>query len=288
MTRLPFRWSLEITFPWNEEILAETLFFETDLFIALNPILNDQGWRLTYLSSVLPNKEVLVEMLLKIDPEIVSRTWRVRPYKEPVTCKAPLPCAPQYLGSFYIHDREQKSAIESKTHIPLEIHAATAFGSGHHETTRGCLHLIEDVYQSAPWAHALDLGCGSGILALVMAKLIPQPVWGIDIDPEAVRVSKEHAKLNRVQNLTTFLQGEAPPASMRFDLIAANILANPLKQLAPLIRESLCLGGQCILSGFLKEDMEDVLNTYQRQGLRFQKHVVDNNWVSLLLALPKV
>lgn len=172
--------------------------------------------------------------------------------------------------------------------IPLQIDAATAFGSGEHGTTAGCLQIMQRLYDNglAP-GHILDLGTGSGILAVAAWKLWQVPVLATDIDPEAVRVAIRHRDLNKVpaQAMTCIesdgfaakqVQQNAP-----YGLVIANILASPLKAMAA----DICAvtGQAIILSGMLHDQVDEVLACYQSEGAHLQDVVRRGDWSSLLL-----
>jgi ribosomal protein L11 methyltransferase len=172
--------------------------------------------------------------------------------------------------------------------IPLQIDAATAFGSGEHETTRGCLIALERLKaQGCAFKNGLDMGCGSGILAIAMVKFWPDiRVAAVDIDPESVTVTKRHAEMNDVRLQTeagdgyrTPLVGKAAP----YDIIAANILANPLIEMAPDLMAALAAGGYAVLSGLLQRQKEDVLAAHTALGLEFFHEEKMGDWCALIL-----
>lgn len=182
------------------------------------------------------------------------------------------------------HDADRKPAGR----IPLLVDAGEAFGTGHHGTTLGCLELIEQHCKKAIPQNALDLGCGTGLLAIALAKLTRRPVLATDIDPIAVRVTGENARANEVAPLirgitaagfnSPELASQAP-----FDLIVANILAGPLVSLAPDLEQHLAPGGTVILSGILREQEQMVVSAYRSQGLFLTERNPINEWVTLKL-----
>jgi ribosomal protein L11 methyltransferase len=159
--------------------------------------------------------------------------------------------------------------------IPLQIDAATAFGSGEHETTRGCLdQLCRLKKEGHVFTNGLDMGCGSGILAIALVKLWPDiKVTAIDIDPESVTVTKRHARMNGVEKNISAAAGDGYNAPLTdenaaYDVIVANILANPLIIMAPALMKVLGPGGQVVLSGLLARQEEDVAAAHRAQGLK--------------------
>lgn len=194
---------------------------------------------------------------------------------------------PLEVGRFYVHGTHITSQPPGK--IALMISAGTAFGSGEHATTSGCLLALSFLSRRRRFARMLDMGCGSGILAIAMAKLWHAPVIGIDIDPVSVEVAHANAVLNRVRKDTVFEAADgyhAPIVRLRapFDLVAANILARPLVRMSPMLAESLAPHGVAVLSGLLSDQERMVLAAHRMQGLRLQKRIVIGNWHTLLLA----
>lgn len=194
---------------------------------------------------------------------------------------------PQGLGRFFIHGSHFEGRVPPGR-IGMLLDAATAFGSGEHDTTRGCLQSIEELGKRRPPRRALDVGCGSAILAIGMAKLWRRPVLATDIDAESVRVARENARLNRVQTLITVEHANGyRHAEVRrrrpYDLIVANILARPLCKLSPDLARHLAPGGTAILSGLLNSQESQVLSAHRLQGLTLRSRVRRNGWSTLVL-----
>ncbi|MDQ5879677.1 MAG: ribosomal protein methyltransferase [Pseudomonadota bacterium] len=159
--------------------------------------------------------------------------------------------------------------------INLVLDPGMAFGTGSHPTTRLCLEWLERTVTAGQ--SLLDYGCGSGILAIAAAKLGATPVDGVDIDPQAVVAAEANAERNDVS--TRFAVSDQP-ISGQFDIVVANILANPLKALAPAICGHVCPGGQLALSGILEEQAEELIGIYADW---LPMHVADTRegWVCL-------
>lgn len=194
---------------------------------------------------------------------------------------------PLQAGRFFIYGSHYKDAIPAGT-TPILIDAGMAFGSGEHETTSGCLKALDDLGQAHRFTKLLDMGCGSGILAVAMAKLWQQPVVAADIDEVAVRVTEENGRINGEEKLLITctsdgyqhpLIGEHAP----YDLIVANILARPLVELAPELAKHLAPGGWVVLSGLLDRQEKDVIAAHEAQGLTFIKRFPQNGWHTLVL-----
>ncbi len=171
--------------------------------------------------------------------------------------------------------------------IGLIVDAGVAFGSGEHGSTRGCLRALEMVAHRRP-RRILDLGTGSGILAIGAAKVLRRPVLASDIDPWSVRVTAENAKLNGVAALVRpvlangwhnpRLVGGAP-----YDLVFGNILARPLCAMAKHLAANLRPGGTAILAGLLRSQIRMVLAAHRPHGLRLHVVLLEGNWATLVL-----
>ena len=189
-------------------------------------------------------------------------------------------------GRYYIHG----------THLPrlpggaidIAIDAGTAFGSGEHQTTRGCLIALDGLARRLTVRRALDMGCGSGILAIAAAKTWRAAVTAIDIDPRAARVARSNAARNGVGGLvrTAAKDGYRSGAVRRagpWDLIVANILAGPLVRMAPALARSLVPGGVAVLSGLLERQERAVLAAHRAQGLALRRRIALDGWHTLVL-----
>lgn len=194
-------------------------------------------------------------------------------------------------GRFFIHGGHFDGQIPDGQ-IPLEIDASIAFGSGEHGTTHGCLLLIEQLHtQGFTPKNVLDMGCGSGILAVGAAKLWPVPTLAADIEDDAEILTKQHAKSNGVAAHIGAYVGdgyktEIVQAQKPFDLIIANILPGPLKAMAPDMYPCLADKGYLILSGILHEQADDVIAVHDALGLKLQEHIKIGEWTSLLYQKP--
>jgi ribosomal protein L11 methyltransferase len=195
--------------------------------------------------------------------------------------------APVPAGRFVVHGRHDRARI-APNKIGIEIEAALAFGTGHHGTTRGCLLLLDHVLRAHEPRRVLDLGTGTGVLAIAAAKALRRKVLASDIDPVSVRVARDNARLNGVGNLVEAIQASgfsAPRFAARapFDLVLANILANPLRQLATPMAAHLAPSALVILSGLLPQQAQGVIAAYRARGLSLRRQLVIDGWSSLLL-----
>lgn len=171
--------------------------------------------------------------------------------------------------------------------ITLWLDAGLAFGSGEHGSTRGCLRALEIIAHRRP-QQILDMGCGSGILAMAAARLLHRPVLAVDIDPWSVRVTTQNARLNRLTPRMRVRGGNGwQAAAVRhgatFDLVFANILARPLCLMALHLSAHLKPGGTAILAGLLDTQVRMVLAAHRRQGLALERILSEGSWRTLVL-----
>ena len=183
---------------------------------------------------------------------------------------------PFQVGPFWVHPSHNDKDIPAEL-IPLRIDAGMAFGTGTHATTRGCLEMLATL-DPAKTANAVDVGCGSGILAIAMAKLWKRAVLGGDNDSQAVEVAVENAKLNGVAVLCRFVTSiglQVPELATRapYDLIVANILAGPLMELSESFAAAIRPGGRVLLSGLLVEQADMIVSTYRRRGFEPERQI---------------
>ncbi|MBL8675967.1 MAG: 50S ribosomal protein L11 methyltransferase [Alphaproteobacteria bacterium] len=191
---------------------------------------------------------------------------------------------PLHLGQFYIYGSHIEEA-PPKGLIPLCINAATAFGSGQHESTEGCLKALTFLAQKESFSHPLDMGCGSGILALAMASLWKAPTIACDNDPEAIKVTLKNTHINHLElYIEAFVSEGFSELKMKtFDIITANILAGPLCQMAGDAISTLSPGGFIILSGLLNRQAEDVIDSYRSHGAKLVDQLFLGDWSTLIL-----
>ncbi len=199
--------------------------------------------------------------------------------------------APVAAGRFFLHGSHDR---ERRRHggIPLEIDAGTAFGTGHHGTTAGCLLALDAILKQRKPKRILDLGCGTGVLAIAAAQATKRKTLATDIDPEAVRVTRLNATLNCAGPL---INGVTAPglkhshiaSAAPYDLIFANILARPLINLAQGLKSILAPGGNLILSGLTNDQVRWVSAAYRNRGLVCSQTLLLGNWATLTLVSKK-
>lgn len=194
---------------------------------------------------------------------------------------------PVYAGRFVVHGEHDRQHLKPGP-INIEINAGQAFGTGHHGTTAGCLIMIDEIITRRAPKLTLDLGTGSAVLAIAVAKRARTPVLATDIDPVATKVAAQNCKLNEVGSFVHCItaQGFAHATidqNSPFELIIANILAKPLMKMAPDISRHLAPGGDVVLSGILSQQRWRVLAAFRQAGLFHVKTLWREGWVTLHL-----
>jgi ribosomal protein L11 methyltransferase len=194
---------------------------------------------------------------------------------------------PVRAGRFIVHGRHDRERVPPNK-LGIEIEAALAFGTGHHGTTRGCLILLGEVLKARRPRRVLDLGTGTGVLAIAAAKALHGKVLASDIDPLSVRVAADNARLNGTGDLVEAIRASgfsAPQFGARgpFDLVLANILANPLRQMATPMSRHLAPHAMIILSGLLPHQASAVISAYRARGLVLKRQIQIEGWSSLLM-----
>lgn len=192
------------------------------------------------------------------------------------------------IGGFFIHGSHLESSNDDSL-IPIQVDASLAFGTGEHATTRGCLEMIASLEEPAKGASILDLGCGTAILAIAMAKLWQRDIWASDIDEDSVMMAWQNCIDNEVGSLvhTLHSNGFDHPVfeeQTPFSLIVANILAEPLCQLAPEMKKNITDNGKIILSGLLVEQKDRVVSAYEQQGFQLDQEKIIGEWATLLFS----
>jgi ribosomal protein L11 methyltransferase len=268
------------------DVLTE-IFFEGDAAVAAfeRP---DGRWDITVHFADAPDEALVRRLIANAAGADVACTIAFDTVEAKDWVKASLAdLVPVPAGRFVVHGAHDRDRI-APNKLGIEIEAALAFGTGHHGTTRGCLLLLDHVLKFRRPARVLDLGTGTGVLAIAAAKARKRTVLASDIDAPSVKVARENARLNGVGNLvqairaTGFVAPEFAKAGP-FDLVLANILANPLRQLAAPMSEHLAPTALVILSGLLNHQAASVVAAYRARGLVPLRHLKIEGWSSLLL-----
>jgi len=194
---------------------------------------------------------------------------------------------PVIAGGFYVYGSHETRPVPAGL-TAMKIDAAQAFGTGHHETTTGCLEAIEKTLRRRRPQRMLDVGTGTGVLAIALAKRTYTAVLATDIDPVAVRTTLENARENGVGRLVaaveaTGLNHSSITRNAPYDLIVANILAGPLTALAPGMGRIAERGATIILSGILEHQSRGVINAYARAGMVLSEKLQRKDWSTLVL-----
>jgi len=196
---------------------------------------------------------------------------------------------PVAAGRFIVHGAHDRASVPP-SRIGIEIEAALAFGTGHHGTTRGCLLALDLLAKSQPRPKTiLDLGTGTGVLAIAAARTWHRRVLATDIDAAAVRVARENARLNRAGPMVDFVTANGLSASAireraPFDLVLANILLGPLQRLASPLVNIAAPGGHVVLSGLMTAQANAALAAYH--ALTLQRRIEIDGWTTLVLKRP--
>ena len=194
---------------------------------------------------------------------------------------------PVRAGRFIVHGAHDRARIKPND-IGIEIEAALAFGTGHHGTTRGCLLALDKLAKRRRAARVLDLGTGSGVLAIAAAKILHARVTASDIDRVAVEAARTNARLNRAGSAVTFVRAKGTHAraiahGAPYDLIFANILLGPLLRLAAPLSRLAGSHARVVLSGLLPGHANAVLAIYCAQGFVLERRIPLDGWVTLVL-----
>lgn len=249
--------------------------FETD---------NGKGWLIEIIASAKPTARDVAAALKPLGKHraaidrVPDKDWLAESRKGLPEFRA---------GPFFFYGSHFKGKAP-KNLIGLEIDAGMAFGTGRHETTKGCLLAVAKLAKARKFKKPLDVGTGTGILAFGVARLCNVNVIAGDNDADAVRVAKENAAVNKLTRQVRILKSDGYRAkairdNAPYDLVTANILANPLIQLAPSLARMLAKDGRAVLSGLLNEQAKDVLAAHEAVGLTLDFRLRLGDWSVLVL-----
>jgi ribosomal protein L11 methyltransferase len=195
---------------------------------------------------------------------------------------------PVRAGRFFVYGAHDRGLAPPST-VNLRIEAGAAFGTGHHGTTVGCLLAFDRLLKAQRFGRVLDVGCGTGVLAIAAARTGSEVAVGTDIDRVSVRIANENATLNKADARFVHAAGLNDPRVRDegpYDLVFANILAPPLVALAQDIKGALKPGGTAILSGLLRTQERRVLAAYLSRGFRLERRLHRDAWATLVLQRP--
>ena len=195
---------------------------------------------------------------------------------------------PVRAGRFFVFGAHDRGRIPPNA-VALRIEAGAAFGTGHHGTTVGCLQAWNDLIKARRFDRVLDVGAGTGVLAIAAARTGARLARGTDIDAPSVRIARENAALNGARAEFVHASGlghQSVRSAAPYDLVFANILAPPLVALAQDIRGALRPGGVAILSGLLRTQERRVLAAYRSRGFRLLRRIHRDAWATLVIQRP--
>jgi ribosomal protein L11 methyltransferase len=235
-----------------------------------------------------PNRETVHALVTRAGGRAAARTLTFETLTDRNWVKSSLAgLTPVEAGRFVVHGSHDRHRI-APNRIGIEIEAALAFGTGHHGTTRGCLLALDRILKPHRPQRVLDLGTGTGVLAIAAAKILHARVLATDIDPLAVRTARANAQSNAVGDRIEVLHASGITAhrfAVRapFDLVFANILLGPLQRLARPLSGLLAPNARVILSGLLPSQGNAALAAYAAQGLRLERRLTLDGWTTLVL-----
>lgn len=243
-------------------------------------------WRLEFLVPTMPDLAAIERTIAAVADQLGISVGdvAVAPLTEQDWVAAGLAQQPAtHIGRFVVRGPHERG-VAHPGKIAIEIEAGLAFGTGRHETTSGCLSAIARLYRHRRFRHALDLGTGSGVLAIAIARLGRTPVTAVEIDPVAVRVARANVRANGVTSLVAVAGGGFAPARGRraYDLIVANILLTPLRRMAHRLAERLAPDGRLILAGILVDEEAALIAAYRAQGLALDGRIQRGAWPTLV------
>lgn len=249
-------------------------------------------WQIQALTSVMPPYDDLQQMIKTICnlhkislplihlEEIPDKNWLT---------ENEMSFSPLAIGSFYIHGAQYGAKGLPPDKICLQIDASTAFGTGRHGTTQGCLEALEILHEEGLKLQSiLDIGTGTGILAIACAKIFKRPVIATDIDPEAIHKANENTHLNGCASLVSLIKAEGLnhpdlESHQPFDLIIANIFANTLIELSSFITKVTQPRSILILSGILQDQAPHVEKAFQHHDFLVRNRIIHEEWTTLVL-----
>jgi ribosomal protein L11 methyltransferase len=249
---------------------------------------DDGRWRVAIYFQRPPDKEAVRQIVSSIGGPGSKRALQFETLRERDWVASSLQgLKPVAAGRFVVHGRHDRARV-LVNQVGIEIEAALAFGTGHHGTTRGCLLALHHLLKGRRLRRILDVGTGSGVLAIAAAKTCRRRVLASDIDRNAVAAATQNARANQVGALVAVIRADGvrdrrirSPAL--YDLIFANIVLNPLKRLAAPLARLAAPRGFIVLSGLLRSQANAALAACRLQGLALEHRIVLDGWATLVL-----
>jgi ribosomal protein L11 methyltransferase len=249
----------------------------------------DGGWIVELCFASAPDRDAVREIIAFAAGPQAARALTFETVAEKDWVAASLEgLQPVAAGRFVVHGRHDRARV-AVNRVGIEIEAALAFGTGHHGTTRGCLLALDLILKARRPRRVLDVGTGSGVLAIAAAKASRRRVVANDVDPRAIAAAQENARTNGVGTLVDLIRaGGLIDRRFRsrapYDLVLANILLEPLKSLAVPLARLAAPYGRVVLSGLLPAQANAALAAYRTQRLTLERRIVLDGWVTLILA----
>lgn len=253
-------------------------------------------WKVEVYFAKHPDEEAVRDMLRPIVGDVVDTIPFTNVNQKDWVSTSLEGLKPVRAGRVLVHGAHDRDTVRIND-VAIEIEAALAFGTGHHGTTSGCLLALDAELKQRRPRFGLDVGTGTGILGLALARQTHRKVVAGDIDAVAVEVAAHNARLNHAPHALDLyvapgLRHAKANRPRHFDLVFANILAGPLKQLAPALARVLADHGTLILSGLLEMDVAGIVSTYRHQGLYLARRSAREGWATLVMkkggAAPRV
>lgn len=267
-------------------VLAETLDPSDSVCAAFEG--EDGRWRVAVHFVRTPNEVELRGLVAITAGEEAAAALTIEPIEDADWVAQSLAgLTPVRAGRFVVHGAHDRDSLRAND-FGIEIEAALAFGTGHHGTTRGCLLALADLAKRRRPRRILDVGTGTGVLAIAAAKILRRPVVAGDIDRIAVVAARANARLNNVGPSVHFLHATgattgAIAAQGPYDLIFANILLGPLTRMARPLRRCGAAHARVVLSGLLHAQANAALTVYRAQGLMLERRIRLDGWTTLVL-----